>query len=1253
MRLRNWTDLGGGGVKPSFRALLVALAALLALTAALLASTGRSDAQSCSLTEDLGTLRSHQTITRTGLLNSSSCRLDGVRYYDSRDFQLAGAGEVRINLRSQDFRERVALNTVRGEFLAAEDYEGPLVRTLPAGRYRVSAISNQSERAGSYTLTIRTGQLAAPPPPPPPPPGSTTNGDDVDQDDEQARPPDEAEVVRGHVIARVHSLPENDRRGRYRIEFGFLSAEVLASGTDRTAVVDANVHLLPPRRYLNEASLLARGRANDRRWLRSDPVDVLPMEGDDAGLSGEPLLTGRVIARWNPTPGGRFRVEFGFLPDWAFEAACDDTERAAELYAELLPEPGRYLTENRISGELRRDQPRWLTSSAVEVGEDDGTTPSCSGPIITPAGVPITLARGERIADVAIATIYGELAETFTPVVVDGLPPGLTYDVEESRADGREYQVTVSGTIPPQTPARTYSAAITAEGAVGEPTTQTVSIRIDPTETIVVEWNGYNPAMSSIGGSVGIVQPRVVEPFPAPPGVVWTFETRTTDVCSVDSDGALTLIGAGACQVTVTASAPGYAPGTARADVIVDEAPIPTLIWSGYGSASIAMGDSAPTILPPQCMVNGRVCYPEYRYSVAPASAGVCRVNEATGALAILARGECRIDLTNIAKPPEYGVGSADASVTVDIGTIDDLHWQGYTPNPTELRDPAPRLLQPTTDVRPIEFSYSSLTPSICGVDRETGTLTLVREGNCIVRVSTSGNPNFGTATEETTVVVGAGPIIDSITCSPREPRVGDSATCRAQLSGGEPDEWLWIGGRGPHGMTSTFTTTFDAQGQQVVWLSVSNSAGSDTGSATVGVQPPAVEPPEVRINCRPSSADVGDPVTCTWSLDDGDQPTSWDWTDSDRGAGSNSSYQVTFRSPGTKTVWLTASNDGGSDRRRQTTVTVTPGNRAPECSSVSSVTLEENAPQAVYVECTDPDGDPIELRAQSNNTSAVTIDYSQNPWVYTRAATAGTATITVTATDGRGGSDSVSFRVTVTRGGTDPPRISISCPSSADVNENITCTVRNSGGAITSYSWSGGDSSGRDERYRTSFGSPGTYTVRLTARNDGGSDDDSTRVRVAGQEPPDPSISCTARVMQGDSASCRVSRNRGGDIDRYSWSATGGASSGSGSTYRPRFSSYGRQTVRLTASNDGGSGSDSLPVDVVPRPTWTYARCGSDTIRVYWLNSTNLTKHWLNMTWEEVSTRVPGWGEHLIGHLSQAECNSWPDGRVITYDTW
>ena len=420
-------------------------------------------------------MRSHQTITRTGLLSAASpCRFDGVQYYNYYVFELSGAGQVTATMTAADFRERIVFNTSSGEFLAGANegrYGAMLTRSLPAGQYQVLAISTGARDAGSYTLTIQTGRLVGSSPPP-----ETTT--DADQDDGQMLSPDDTEVVRGHVLARVHPLPENDRRGAYRVEFGFLSEEVLASGTDRTSVVQANAHLLPPSRYLNEALMLDRARDNNRNWLHSSPVDVRPLGGGAAALSGEPLLTGRVIARWNPTAEGRLRIEFGFLPEWAIEASGDNVQRAAEMYANLLPDPGRYLTQSRINSEARRNAPRWLTSSLAEIPTLP-TGPSGSGctgrPIAIIPTVPLTLSRGEAISDESIAIIRGVLGETFAPVTVAGLPPGLEWELAETRSDGCEHQLTVSGTISASAAARDYRVQITAEGTDGARTPVTLN----------------------------------------------------------------------------------------------------------------------------------------------------------------------------------------------------------------------------------------------------------------------------------------------------------------------------------------------------------------------------------------------------------------------------------------------------------------------------------------------------------------------------------------------------------------------------------------------------------------------------------------------------------------------------------------------------------------------------------------------------------------------------------------------------------
>jgi len=60
--------------------------------------------------------------------------------------------------------------------------------------------------------------------------------------------------------------------------------------------------------------------------------------------------------------------------------------------------------------------------------------------------------------------ISGELGETFTPVTITGLPPGLEWDLAATRSSGCEHQLAASGTISASGTARSYSVQTTAEG---------------------------------------------------------------------------------------------------------------------------------------------------------------------------------------------------------------------------------------------------------------------------------------------------------------------------------------------------------------------------------------------------------------------------------------------------------------------------------------------------------------------------------------------------------------------------------------------------------------------------------------------------------------------------------------------------------------------------------------------------------------------------------------------------------------------
>ena len=163
----------------------------------------------------------------------------------------------------------------------------------------------------------------------------------------------------------------------------------------------------------------------------------------------------------------------------------------------------------------------------------------------------------------------------------------------------------------------------------------------------------------------------------------------------------------------------------------------------------------------------------------------------------------------------------------------------------------------------------------------------------------------------------------------------------------------------------------------------------------------------------------------------------------------------------------------------------------------------------------------------------------------------------------------------------TGAPQISIRCPSSAAVDESITCTASNSGGAIDSYSWSDSDGgSGNSASYSTSFNSSGAKTIRLTVRNAAGSDSDSTSLTVQLLPPWIDSINCSpSQPAVDETVTCTVSAG-GGAIDSYEWSG-GGSSSGRQAAYSTSFNLSGPNLVSLSVSNSAGTDSESVSVQV------------------------------------------------------------------------
>ena len=120
--------------------------------------------------------------------------------------------------------------------------------------------------------------------------------------------------------------------------------------------------------------------------------------------------------------------------------------------------------------------------------------------------------------------------------------------------------------------------------------------------------------------------------------------------------------------------------------------------------------------------------------------------------------------------------------------------------------------------------------------------------------------------------------------------------------------------------------------------------------------------------------------------------------------------------SRGETEVTVTASDEHGGTAEQMFTVTVP--NRAPEAVGTVApreLGTGENGSVDIAEHFTDPDGDALTYAVSSSDSSVVTVGVTGSEVTYT-GASAGEATVTVTASDGHGGTAAQDIAVTVTQ---------------------------------------------------------------------------------------------------------------------------------------------------------------------------------------------------------------------------------------------
>ncbi|MGC9530335.1 MAG: PKD domain-containing protein [Candidatus Bipolaricaulaceae bacterium] len=146
--------------------------------------------------------------------------------------------------------------------------------------------------------------------------------------------------------------------------------------------------------------------------------------------------------------------------------------------------------------------------------------------------------------------------------------------------------------------------------------------------------------------------------------------------------------------------------------------------------------------------------------------------------------------------------------------------------------------------------------------------------------------------------------------------------------------------------------------------------------------------------------------------------------------------------------------------------------------------------------------------------------------------------------------------------------------------------------GSISEYQWSFGDgATASGDRVNKRYSAAGSYTVRLTVRDDRGATDSATKtvtVRAPANQPPQASFSFSpANPDPGQNVSfdASASADPDGTIASYQWSFGDGGSA-SGPTASHAYGSAGTYTVTLTVRDNQGASDTATRTVQVGAPT-------------------------------------------------------------------
>ncbi len=335
---------------------------------------------------------------------------------------------------------------------------------------------------------------------------------------------------------------------------------------------------------------------------------------------------------------------------------------------------------------------------------------------------------------------------------------------------------------------------------------------------------------------------------------------------------------------------------------------------------------------------------------------------------------------------------------------------------------------------------------------------------------------------------------------------------------------WAWDFGDGSTSTDQHPTHSYSGTGSYTVTLTSTDDGGAtDAVTASVSVVAPNA-PPVAGFTYQCTD------LACTFtdtSTDSDGTITIHQWNMGD-GVGTNAvNPSHTYGASGTYTVTHWVYDNGGAGDTVSTAVTVFAPGEAPTASfSVSCAGLTCDFTDA----STDDQGSVVSWSWDFGDGTSSSAQHPSHAY-----AADGTYTVTLTATDDVGASDAFS-RAVIVPSGNQPPAASF-VSSCTDLTCGFTDTSADGDGTMVSWSWDFGDGTTATDQHPTHvYGVAGSYTVTLTATDDGGASDVATGTVVV-TEPNAPPVAGFTYVCSGLSCTFTdTSTDSDGTITIYQW---------------------------------------------------------------------------------------------------------------------